>query len=95
MIVVVNDRVTADYLNELSNNKKLEKLVEEKYGTHKNVTAITGDQKTYLINYFRSRKMIESEEVPRQEGNPEEKKDEVIEKLDTLFGKGGYNIVEE
>ena len=53
IIAVVEDRLTADNINELSNLAKLEKIVEEEFGCHKNVVAVTREQQTYLINYFR------------------------------------------
>ena len=97
IIVVVEDRLTADNINELGNLAVVEKIVEEEFGTHKNVVAVTREQQTYLINYFRSRKsqpavvqetVIDPEEVA-------EETDRTIEKLTQIFGKDGFDIVEE
>jgi hypothetical protein len=97
LIVVVSERVVADRLNEQNQNRQLENLVEETYGIHKNVITVTSEQKSYLINYFRSRKMRGDEPV-KPEPKPENKEEPVNTtelKLNSLFGKGGYDVVEE
>lgn len=97
LIVVVSERVVADRLNEQTQNSLLEKMVEDAYGIHKNVIAVTNEQKSYLINYFRSRKMRGSEPI-KPEAKPEIKEEPVNTtelKLNSLFGKGGYDVVED
>ena len=97
IIAVVEDRLTADNINELSNLAKLEKIVEEEFGSHKNVVAVTREQQTYLINYFRSRKSQPApvQEVVEEKEEKEPEKNKTIEKLTEIFGKDGFDIVED
>ena len=97
IIAVVEDRLTADNINELSNLAKLEKIVEEEFGCHKNVVAVTREQQTYLINYFRSRKSQPApvQEVVEEKEEKEPEKNKTIEKLTEIFGKDGFDIVED
>ena len=97
IIAVVEDRLTADNINELSNLAKLEKIVEEEFGCHKNVVAVTREQQTYLINYFRSRKSQPApvQEVVEEKKEKEPEKNKTIEKLTEIFGKDGFDIVED
>ena len=97
IIAVVEDRLTADNINELGNLAVIEKIVEKEFGAHKNVVAVTREQQTYLINYFRSRKSQPTpvQEVVEETKAVEEEKDTTIEKLTQIFGKDGFDIVEE
>jgi DNA polymerase-3 subunit gamma/tau len=97
IIAVVEDRLTADNINELSNLAKLEKIVEEEFGCHKNVVAVTREQQTYLINYFRSRKSQPApvQETVEEKEEKEPEKNKTIEKLTEIFGKDGFDIVED
>jgi DNA polymerase-3 subunit gamma/tau len=90
VIYVVDDRILADAVNEEENRNKLEELVEKEYGRHKNVTAVTRDQRDYLINYFRSHQTApqpEAAEAPADDG--------LDERMASLFGANGYDKTEE
>lgn len=96
IIAVVKERIIADNLNDQDNVRLVEELCEEKFGIRKDIYAITEDEKTFLINYFRARKsQPEPEPVKKEEPEPEEPENDVEAKLKYLFGSNGYNIIKE
>jgi len=96
IIVVVKERIVADNLNDMANIPLVEELCEEKFGTHKEIYAITEDEKTFLINYFRAKKSQPAPEPVKEAApEPEEPENDVEAKLKYLFGSNGYNIIKE
>ncbi len=95
IILVVEDRLKANTINEKGNKKKAENLFSSCLGKTKDLYAITGEQQSYMINYFKAHKY----QPAKPEAAPVvEKKEEVPEddeKLVDLFGKDGFDIVGE
>ena len=92
VILVVNDRITANQLNEKNNKARAESLFGDHLG-NKDLYAITKDQQAYMINYFKAHKDLPKPEV-KEEIKPEVKTDDE-DKLVKLFGKDGFDVVEE
>ena len=95
VILVVDDRLKANTVNEKNNKKKAEELFAGCFGSPKDFYAITRDQQAYMINYFKAHK--NQPEKPA-EAAPAETEPEPVssdEKLVSLFGKDGFDIVEE
>ena len=92
VILVVNDRITANQLNEKNNKARAESLFGDHLG-NKDLYAITKDQQAYMINYFKAHKDLPKPEV-KEEVKPEVKTDDE-DKLVKLFGKDGFDVVEE
>ena len=92
IIVTVSDRSVATRINEISNNAIIKEIIK-KANLNKDVYAITTDQRDYLITYFKSRqnqKPVESAPIQSQE-----KDLDATIKMQQLFGKDGFDIVED
>ena len=93
IIVTVGERIVADNINEVNNNRLIEELTQQKLGVHKNVIAITSQQQDYLINYFKThrndRRKPKTEEKPAE---PAEPVSSVVDNLEKLFGKDGFDV---
>ena len=90
MIVVAATREQTDLINEENNQQLIEKATEKILGVRKVVTAITNDQKTLLINYFKDR----TASIPVIKEEPKEQINETEQRLIKLFGKSGYKKME-
>ena len=90
MIVVAATREQTDLINEENNQQLIEKATEKILGVRKVVTAITNDQKTLLINYFKDR----TASIPVIKEEPKEHINETEQRLIKLFGKSGYKKME-
>ena len=91
IILTVNDRSQANTLNETENNKIIKDLLSKYLQNQKAVIAVTQEQSDYLITYFLSHRN-NSKQQPQQV--KEEKQLTTEERLTSLFGKDGFDIVE-
>ncbi len=90
IILTVNDRMQANTLNETENNKIIKDLLSKYLQNQKGVIAVTQEQSDYLITYFLSHR--NNKQQPQQV--KEEKQSTTEERLTSLFGKDGFDIVE-
>lgn len=90
IILTVNDRMQANTLNEIENNKIIKDLLSKYLQNQKGVIAVTQEQSDYLITYFLSHR--NNKQQPQQV--KEEKQSTTEERLTSLFGKDGFDIVE-
>ncbi len=90
IILTVNDRMQANTLNETENNKIIKDLLSKYLQNQKAVIAVTQEQSDYLITYFLSHR--NNKQQPQQV--KEEKQSTTEERLTSLFGKDGFDIVE-
>lgn len=90
IILTVNDRMQANTLNEIENNKIIKDLLSKYLQNQKEVIAVTQEQSDYLITYFLSHR--NNKQQPQQV--KEEKQSTTEERLTSLFGKDGFDIVE-
>lgn len=90
IILTVNDRMQANTLNEIENNKIIKDLLSKYLQNQKAVIAVTQEQSDYLITYFLSHR--NNKQQPQQV--KEEKQSTTEERLTSLFGKDGFDIVE-
>ncbi len=90
IILTVNDRMQANTLNEIENNKITKDLLSKYLQNQKAVIAVTQEQSDYLITYFLSHR--NNKQQPQQV--KEEKQSTTEERLTSLFGKDGFDIVE-
>lgn len=91
IIFVVSERIQANQINDLENNSVLKALLGKYLQNDKDIIAITEEQRDYLITYFRSRR----NNVVKKEENEEKAQASTVEdRLSTLFGKDGFDVVE-
>jgi DNA polymerase-3 subunit gamma/tau len=95
IILVVEDRLKANTINEKKNKKKAEELFSSCLGKGKDLYAITGEQQSYMIDYFKAHKYQPAKPAPAPAAEKKEEPSESDEKLINLFGKDGYDVVEE
>ncbi len=95
IILVVEDRLKANTINEITNKQKAEKLFSACLGKAKDLYAITGEQQSYMINYFKAHKYQAVKPEPAPVVEKKEEIPEGDEKLIDLFGKDGFDIVGE
>ena len=94
VILVVDDRLKANTINEKNNKKKIEELFSSCLATGKDLYAITRDHQAFMINYFKAHKNQPAR--PAETDQPQEEAvQEGDEKLVSLFGKDGFDVVEE
>ncbi|MBO4218664.1 MAG: DNA polymerase III subunit gamma/tau [Erysipelotrichaceae bacterium] len=94
VILVVDDRLKANTINEKNNKKKIEELFSSCLATGKDFYAITRDHQAFMINYFKAHKNQPAR--PAETDQPQEEAvQEGDEKLVSLFGKDGFDVVEE
>lgn len=91
IIVVAQSREQTDIINEETKQLEIERVVEDKLGVKKSVTAITPDQKILLISYFREK----TGPIPIIKEEPKETISETEKRLINLFGKNGYKKTED
>ena len=95
IILVVDDRLKANTLNEKNNKKKAEELFAACLNGAKDLYAITRDQQQYMINYFKAHKNQPEKPVAAAPQQPAEAAETGDEKLVNLFGKDGFDVIEE
>ncbi|MBR0385851.1 MAG: hypothetical protein IJI05_04810, partial [Erysipelotrichaceae bacterium] len=95
LIIVVNDGMLADSLNEKEQLCLLEELIQQEYGTHKDVICITNEKKEQLIQYFQDNK--DRQPVINTVSEPEQSDShlEVTSRLEKLFGPDGFDETED
>ncbi len=90
IILTVSDRLQANTLNETENNKIIKDLLSKYLQNQKAVIAITQEQSDYLITYFLSRRNKQQSQQVKED----KKQPTTEERLTSLFGKDGFDIVE-
>jgi len=92
MIVVAPSREQADIINEENKQNEIRKVLLQRLGTEKNLTAITKDQQYLLISYFKDK----TGPIPVIKEEPKKPLiNETEEKLIKMFGREGFKKLED
>lgn len=97
IIIVVKDRATANSINEKDSEEVFGELTEKYLGKKKNIIAITDELKNHITTYFKAHRENETRkaEEKKEETNTEKEKASEYEKLEELFGKDGFDVIEQ
>jgi len=93
LIISVDTRQVADDINDDRTMAPLEKLVENIYGNHKEVIAVTREEASYLITYFRQRQSQQAGPAEDQPSSPEAAEAADTDEpqgMEKLFGANGF-----
>ena len=92
MIVVAPSREQADIINEENKQNEIRKVLLQRLGAEKNLTAITKDQQYLLISYFKDK----TGPIPVIKEEPKKPLiNETEEKLIKMFGREGFKKLED
>lgn len=91
IIFTMVDRAQANVINESENNRIIKDLLAKYLQNEKKVIAVSQEQSDYLITYFCSRR---NNELAKQNKEEEKKQPTTEDRLSSLFGKDGYDVVE-
>ncbi len=91
IIFTMVDRAQANVINESENNRIIKDLLAKYLQNEKKVIAVSQEQSDYLITYFCSRR---NNELTKQNKEEEKKQPTTEDRLSSLFGKDGYDVVE-
>ncbi|MBQ2479513.1 MAG: DNA polymerase III subunit gamma/tau [Erysipelotrichales bacterium] len=109
LILTVQTKGVANAINSAAEDEGIDAFMEELLGTDKYLIALTRDEGNELIALFRKRHsdgtlpkngaaMRPERAKPEKKdepGNPEEKKNTPVDRLNALFGKGNFEIRDE
>ena len=94
IILTVDNRADANFINNKENNIIVENMMEKYLPNRKDIVCITREERDFLITYFKN----ERSKVQKPKKATPKKKEETItpeERLTSLFGKDGFDIVGE
>ncbi len=94
MILTVDSRTDANFVNNKENNLILENMMEKYLPNKKDIVCVTREERDFLITYFKN----ERSKVQKPKKEAPERKEETItaeDRLASLFGKDGYDIIGE
>ncbi len=94
MILTVDSRSEANFVNNMENNLILENLLEKYLPNRKDVVCVTTEERDFLITYFKNERSKAQKPKKENKNKPEE----VVtpeDRLASLFGKDGYDVIGE
>ncbi len=94
IILTVDNRTDANFVNNKENNLVLENMMEKYLTNRKDIVCVTREERDFLITYFKN----ERSKVQKPKKEVPEKKEEIItaeDRLASLFGKDGFDVIGE
>ena len=94
MILTVDSRMDANFVNNKENNLILENMMEKYLPNKKDIVCVTREERDFLITYFKN----ERSKVQKPKKETPGTKEETItteDRLASLFGKDGYDVIGE
>jgi len=96
IIFDVETRQNANLINELGNKKKIEAVLSACFNSAKGIIAVTNEERDYYINYFKAHQSNNATNEVKTNEHKEINVDDTQEvKMINLFGKDGFDVVED
>ncbi len=91
LIITADTRIQADNINEEETNNKIEQLIAAIYPEKKTIFAVTKEEASYLITYFKQRQSQPAVEQPvKEEPAPAAEQPPETDVMTSLFGADGF-----
>ena len=93
IILTVDNRTEANFINSQENNIIVENMMEKYLPNRKNVVCVTKEEREFLITYFKNERS--KAQKPKKEAKQKDDSKTPEDRLASLFGKDGFDIIGE
>lgn len=94
IILTVGNRTEANFINNMENNEIVEKMMEKYLPNKKDIVCVTREERDFLITYFKNERS-KAQKPKKEEEKKQEETESPEERLASLFGKDGFDIIGE